>query len=192
MKGVLERRYIQPVRSAIQREVVSNPPRPPRVHPMELRCPNCGSTHLKKASLAYEEGLSRIRAKSRLRGLSFGDDGPNVIVGAARTKGSHQTELSGRLRPPMKWSYLKLVNWFGLALLVSLIVYVHMVMASTAPVSSAPGEIGAAICLGAFVFVCAVAWRHNRLKYPREFAKWDQSFVCQRCGTVSEPNLDSR
>jgi hypothetical protein len=156
---------------------------------MERGCPNCGSTDLKKVSLVYEAGLSLIEIKSRLRGVSFGDEGPNVIAGTAETKGIAQTQLSKRLRPPKKWSYLKLVSWFGLALLVSLIVYVHMVMASTAPVSSAPGEIGAAICLGAFVFVCAVVWRHNRLKYPREFAKWDRSFVCQRCGAISEREI---
>ncbi len=77
-------------------------PRPPRGQRMDLRCPNCGSSDLKKASLAYEEGLSQIRVKSRLRGLLFADDGPNVIVGRAVANGVQQTQLSERLRPPIK------------------------------------------------------------------------------------------
>jgi predicted RNA-binding Zn-ribbon protein involved in translation (DUF1610 family) len=186
MKTALEARYIRRAGNAIQREAVSGPPLPLRASPMELRCPNCGSMDLKRVSLAYEEGLSGIKAKSRLRGLSFGDDGPSVFVGTTTTNGIAQTQLSTRLRPPRKWSYIKLVGWLGLALLILLIVYVHIVMVRSAQVSSAPGEVGAAICLGAFAFVCAVVWRHNHLKYPQEFAKWDRSFVCGRCGTVSE------
>jgi hypothetical protein len=61
-------------------------------------------------------------------GVLLGSGGPSALLGKAATKGFHQTELSRRLRPPMKWSYLKLIGWLVLALLVSLIAYVHMVM----------------------------------------------------------------
>jgi hypothetical protein len=85
----------------------------------------------------------------------------------------------------MKWSYLKLVCWFGLALLVSLIGYAQIVMASPSPVPSLPGELSAAFLRGAFILLLAVIWKHNHTTYPTEYAKWDRSFVCQRCGTVS-------
>jgi hypothetical protein len=153
---------------------------------MELRCPNCGSTDLKKVSLVYEEGSSLIKAKSRLRGLSFGDDGPTVFVGTAETKGIAQTQLSKRLRPPKKWSYLKLSGWFGLGLLVSLIVYVHRVVASKSVVDSVRGEFFFALLGGAFFVFVIAFWRHNHFSYPRAYETWDRSFVCLRCGSTSD------
>jgi hypothetical protein len=185
MKPTLEDRYIRPVDSAIQREAVSNHPRPPRGYFMELRCPNCGSTDLKKISLVYEDGLSRIKAKSRLRGLFFGDDGPSVFVGTAATNGISQTRLSERLRPPQKWSYLKLVLWTGLVAIVSLVACVHMVMSSSSAVSSVPFVMGGVVGLVAFVAASIGIWRHNQWVYPRQLAEWNGLFLCQRCVTVT-------
>src|SRR5258708_1542510 len=84
---------------------------------MDLHCPNCNSTDLKKASLAYQEGLYRVDTRTRLRGVFFGSGGPDLVVGRARTKGSHQTELSKRLSPPIKWSYLRVISWSVLGFL---------------------------------------------------------------------------
>ena len=61
--------------------------------PMELQCPNCKSTDLKKVSLAYQEGLQRVNIRTRLRGVAVGSDGPDVFVGRATKKGIHQTEI---------------------------------------------------------------------------------------------------
>ena len=66
--------------------------------PMELQCPNCKSTDLKNVSLAYQEGLQLVNMRTRLRGVVVGSDGPDVVVGRASTKGSHQTEASKLLR----------------------------------------------------------------------------------------------
>jgi hypothetical protein len=152
---------------------------------MDLRCPQCNSSDLKKVSLTYEEGLYRVNTRTRLIGLLLGSAGPSALLGRASTKGSHQTDLSRRLRPPMKWSYLKLVGWFGLIFLISLVGYAQIVMASPPPVQSLPGELFAAFLCGAFILLLAVIWKHNHSTYPIEYAKWDRSFVCQRCGAVS-------
>src|SRR6266478_2131452 len=69
-------RYKHSLEYAIQREACFHSPRPPGGHPMDLRCPNCHTSDLKKVSLAYQEGLSSVRTKSRLRALLFGEDGP--------------------------------------------------------------------------------------------------------------------
>jgi len=79
--------------------------------PMELQCPNCKSTDLKKVSLAYQEGLQRVSTRTRLRGVVVGSDGPDVVVGRATTKGIQQTDISKTLNPPKKWSYPKLFGW---------------------------------------------------------------------------------
>jgi len=180
-----ESRYKHSLGYAIPREAYFHSPRPPRGHQMDLGCPNCHTSDLKKVSLVYQEGLSRVRTKSRLRALVFGEDGPNVIVGTAVTNGMQQTELARRLRPPKKWSYGRFLLWTGIVSVISLVFYTHTVMSSSSMVSALPvvmfGVIGLVLLL-AFV---AVIWRHNQLVYPRQYEKWERSFVCQRCGAVS-------
>jgi hypothetical protein len=189
MKTTLDDRYIRPAGNAIQMEIVSNSPLPARAYPMELRCPKCGSTDLKKVSLVYEEGSSRIKTKSRLRGWSFGDDGPSVFVGTAETKGVLQTGLSERLQPPQKWSYVKPIGWCAATCLVLLIMYVHSVMGSAGKVSSLPGMVVTVAIGGLFLSLMFATWRHNRLVYPRQHESWAQSFVCLRCGGVTQGSL---
>ncbi len=84
-----------------------------RVAPDEyLRCPNCGSTDLKKVSLAYQEGLFYTAARTRLRAVGVGSCGPDFVIGKATTRGFHQSVLSKQLTPPVKWSYRKLILWW--------------------------------------------------------------------------------
>src|SRR5437870_13051166 len=78
---------------------------------MDLRCPKCNSTDLKKVPLAYQEGLYRTDARTRLRAVVVGGNGPDLVVGRATTRGSQQSALSKKLSPPVKWSYLKVIFW---------------------------------------------------------------------------------
>jgi rubredoxin len=151
----------------------------------DWRCPNCGGSDLKKASLAYQEGVYRVDTKIRLRALLFGSGGPNVIVGKAVTRGVHQTQLSRRLRPPMKWSYLKLLGWTVVISFTVLIVYVHSVMGSSTKVSALPTELGMFGVATGFLLLLFLVWRHNHLAYPGRYAKWNDSWLCERCGGVS-------
>jgi hypothetical protein len=112
-----------------------------------------------------------------------------MIVGKARTRGFRQTELSNRLSPPAKWSYLKLVAWAGIISGAALVAYVNHVMASPPPVSVLPVQIYSALCSVAFIFLFVLFWRHNRSTYPRKYAQWKRSFICERCGAVSQHEL---
>ena len=76
-----------------------------------LRCPNCNSTHLKKVSLAYQEGLFYTDAHTRMYFVGFGSSGPDFMIGKATTRGLHQSALSKQLNPPVRWSYRKLIRW---------------------------------------------------------------------------------
>src|ERR1700746_1313984 len=78
----------------------------------DLRCPNCNSTDLKKVSLAYQEGLFCTVAHTRFGAVAGGGHGPGLIIGKATTRGFHQSVLSKRLKPPVKWSYRKLIRWW--------------------------------------------------------------------------------
>jgi hypothetical protein len=178
---------------AIRREEYARPMEVARYYEMELRCPSCNGTNLKNVSLAYAEGLYHIDAQSRLRGFLLGSDEPNAIVGKAVTQGVHQTQLSRGLRPPMKWSYVKLIGWSVMVSIVTLAVYIHSVMGSSAKVSSLPAMVGMFIFAAGFLFFLLLIWRHNHLVYPRRFEEWSNSWLCQRCGGVSyQPNELSR
>jgi|SRR5882762_7073783 len=153
---------------------------------MDLRCPKCNSTDLKKVSLAYQEGLFRTEARTRIRGILVGSGGPGILVGSAETKGTHQTSVSKRLSPPKKWSYLRLVIGFAAVSLMALILYIHNVMANSTISSSLPVKLygfSACFVLGLGIFL---TWRHNHSIYTAHFAQWDRSFVCRKCGAVSE------
>lgn len=157
---------------------------------MDLHCPQCKSTDLKKVSLVYGEGLYRVDTHTRLTGVLIGSGGPDMVVGRARTKGLRQTELSKTLSPPTKWSYVKLVLWSGILSLAALVAYVNHVMASPPPVSAWPVEIYAVLFSGAFVVLSYLVWKHNHSTYRRQYAQWSRSFICQRCGDVSQQSFD--
>jgi len=153
---------------------------------MDLRCPTCNSTDLKKVSLAYQAGTYHIKTRTRIRGLLFASGGPDVLVGGTTTRGIQQTELSKHLSPQAKWSYMKLVLWSAFVSLVALMVYVRSVMSSSYPASSLPVKLYAFLAPVAFVLLMALYWRHNHSTYPAQYAQSNRSFVCQRCGTVSQ------
>src|SRR5256885_17110248 len=96
---------------------------------MDLRCPKCNSTDLKKVSLAHEEGLFRTEGQTRLRAVVVGGGGPDLVVGRATTRGTEQSAISKKLTPPVKWSYLKVTRWSALVFLCSgwLVFYIHTV-----------------------------------------------------------------
>jgi hypothetical protein len=159
--------------------------------PMELQCPNCRSKDLKKVSLAYQEGLQHVSTRTRLRGVVVGSDGPDVVVGRATTKGIQQTELSKELTPPMKWSYPKLFGWSVLMFLSVgwIVFYANTIMRNSSSVSSIPLAVYSLLSAGVFVVLFLIYWNHNHSTYPGQYALWNRSFICERCGAVSQHDL---
>ncbi len=156
---------------------------------MDLRCPDCNSSDLKKASLAYQEGRFRVNTRTQLRGFVFGEGGPDVVVGRATTRGIQETEQSKLLSPPAKWSYLKLVLWSAFASLVALVAYVRSVMSGPVPASSLPVKIYAVVAPVVFILLVTIYWRHNHSTYQTQYAQWNRSFICERCGAISQHEL---
>ena len=157
---------------------------------MDLRCPNCNSD-LKKVSLTYQEGLSRLNARTRIRGVVVGSDGPDLVVGRATTKGTQQTDVSRALTPPKKWSYRKLVGWSLLVFLSVgwIVFYVNTVMKNSSTMSSMPLTIYTVLSASVFIPLLVLFWRHNHSKYQTQYAQWNRSFICERCGAVSKHEL---
>ena len=156
---------------------------------MDLRCPKCNSNNLKNVSLAYQEGTYHIDTRSRMRGLLFAGGGPDILVGRTTTRGSQQSALSKRLSPPSKLSYVKLVLWSAVVTLIALIIYVQHVMSSPVPASSLPVKLYVALAPVVFVLLVGIVWRHNHSTYEQKFVQWNESFICERCGTVSQQAL---
>jgi hypothetical protein len=154
---------------------------------MDLRCPKCNSTDLKKVSLAHEEGLLRSEGRTRLRAVVAGSGGPDLVVARATTHGTQQSALSKKLAPPVKWSYLKVIGWSVLVFLSAgwLVFYVNSVTTNATNVSSAPLTLFALISGAVFALLLFLVWKHNHSSYQTQYAQWDKSFICERCGTVS-------
>jgi len=154
---------------------------------MDLRCPKCNSTDLTKVSLAYQEGLHRTNARTLLSAALVGGNGPDLVVGRATTQASHQSALSKQLSPPAKWSYLKVGSWFVLVFLCVgwIVFYVNTVATNSSSVSSLPLTFFTLISAAIFAFLLFLVWKHNST-YKKRFAEWDGTFICSRCGTVSQ------
>jgi hypothetical protein len=136
----------------------------------------------------YQEGLQRVSTRTRLRGVVVGSDGPDVVVGRATTKGTQQTEISKALAPPTKWSYLKLI---GRSVLVFvsvgwIVFYGNTITKNSSAVSSIPLMINAELSAGLFVVLFLLYFTRNNLTYPSQYAHWNRSFICERCGTISQ------
>jgi fatty acid desaturase len=165
-----------------------NPPALFTRHDVEWKCQKCGSTDLKKVSLVYQDGLSQTKSRSRLVGLLFGAQGPGIVTGTSVRQGVLQSELSKSLNPPTKWSFTKLVAGSFVLTCLALFAYIVFASASAPPVSTLPVKLYVFLAPVAFLFVAFATWRHNHLVYPRAYNKWDRSFICQRCGTISSHN----
>ena len=154
-----------------------------------LRCPNCNSADLKKVSLAYQEGLFCTAAHTRFSAGAAGGHGPGIIIGKATTRGLHQSLLSERLSPPVKWSYRKLIRWWAVLFLSIdwIVFYVNTFVIKNFPhVLSPPVTRFALLSAATFVLLLVLFWRHNRSAYKRQYSKWDRSYLCPRCGTLTE------
>ena len=158
---------------------------------MDLRCPQCNSTDMKKVSLAYQEGFSRVKTHSRLRAIAVGSDGPDVILGRIKSAGTAQTELSKVLSPPRKWSYRKLLRYWLFAFVVCswMVIALDWSMTSSKTIISIPFLAFVATCLGLFVLFAFAFWKHNGSTFRREYARWNRAYICNKCGEVSEQKV---
>ena len=154
---------------------------------MDFRCPQCNSTDLKKLSVAYQEGISHVSAHTRLRGVVVGSDGPDLVVGSGTTKGIQQTAISKAVAPPTRWSYKRLVGWSVLAFVVAgwIVFYTNTVTTNSESILSIPLTLYIVVALGIFAVIVTYFWKHNA-GYRLKLAKWNRSFLCNRCGNISE------
>ena len=138
-----------------------------------LRCPNCSSTNLKRVSLAYREGLSYLRAHTRLRVVAVVGSGPDLVIGKATTRGFHQSVLSKQLAPPVKWSYRKLTLWWAVVFLSIgwIVFYINTFTKGSSAVLSAPLVLFSGLSAVMFLLLLVLFWNHNQSAYKRRYSQ---------------------
>ncbi len=137
-------------------------------------CPSCQSSDVKKVSLVHATGLYESRA--RIAGWFLGGaDG--LLIG--RYRGASQSRLSKMVGPPMRLPYVSpVILWLVGFFLV-------MAFAGRGRLS----WMTAFLCV-AYIFLLPAyllgATFYNLLVRPRKYRRWETTFLCQRCGAVTE------
>jgi hypothetical protein len=141
---------------------------------MEYVCPHCKSDNIQRLSVVYEGGLSNIDTKSRGTGIALGRGGIGLGVGSSRTKGTSQTAASEKASPPPQKTFLKPL--LGIA---ALFIVLGIVVGKSVPALIING--GWLAASAAWIYF---AFQYNKNTWPALKAKWDNSFLCNRCNAM--------
>jgi transcription elongation factor Elf1 len=135
---------------------------------MELQCPKCSSTEVRSCSVVWREGTAD--ARGAIVGGSFGSAG--FQPAAASTYQQSQTLLAQQCAPPKKRGEWPLILAMLLIIggLDSLIYSVWML--------GIPMVLLGCYCVWLFIQARA----YNRHELPGALRKWENTFVCSRCG----------
>ena len=84
--------------------------------------------------------------------------------------------------------YRKLILWWSVVSFTIgwIVFYVSSFMKHSSVVLSPPVILFFRISVVIFLVLLVLLWRHNQFAYKRKYALWDRSFLCQRCGTLTE------
>ena len=66
------------------------------------------------------------------------------------------------------------------------IFYVNAITRNSFAVLSPPLIVCSWLSAITFLLLLVLFWRHNQSTYKRRYSQWERSFVCQRCGTLTE------
>jgi hypothetical protein len=88
----------------------------------------------------------------------------------------------------VKWSYRKLILWWALVFLSIgwIVFYINTITNNSAAVLSPPLARFAFLSAATFLLLLVLFWRHNQSTHKRRYSWWERSFLCQRCGTLTE------
>ena len=91
----------------------------------------------------------------------------------------------------MKWSYRKLILWWALAFLSIgwILFYTNAVTKNSAAVLWPPLTLFGLLSAATFLLLLVLFWRHNQSTYKRRYTQWERSFLCERCGTLTEQDF---
>ncbi|GGJ78636.1 hypothetical protein [Deinococcus aquiradiocola] len=150
---------------------------------MTASCPKCGADDARYLSVVHESGLSAVDTRTRGAGcnpltiLLFPFIGLWSLLfssfGNARTTGTVQSLTSAKAGPPVRkpLAFSLVLAVVGLFLL---------------PGHTVPGVL--LLLVGGLSLYAA--WTYNRRVHPYQYQVWEQSAMCQRCGTIFVPDAN--
>ena len=146
----------------------------------------CGSLGSYAATVVAAKISVNKKLDSALSWL--GAIGPDFVIGKATTRGFHQSVLSKRLNPPVKWSYRKLILWWALVFLSIgwIVFYINTGPKNSSAVLSPPLILFSGLSVVTFLLLLVLFWRHNQSTHERRHSQWERTFLCQRCDTLTE------
>ncbi len=153
--------------------------------PAEGACPACGSREVRRVRRVVEEGTAEVS----LSGLASPTPGvlpsepPRWAAGRGiRPSGTGRTLLASRLLPPPKPGIVRpIVEWFGLAFVLQLLL--------TLAVEQTPAvRAGLMLVALGLPFLLPFLWhRRRKSAWRAERAEWERSWLCLRCGAAFVP-----
>ena len=151
---------------------------------MSFNCIKCNSEDVRRLSIIHSDGLSNIDTTTSGSSISGGDGVLRAGSGTAKTTGTMQTDQSRKAAPPQKYSYFGIiVIWIiGTLLLMWFLGWLGLAVSGT-------GMQGQIFRYGSLIFLAWLFYKtcmHNWKIYPSLKAKWDNSFMCLRCGEIFE------
>ena len=143
-------------------------PEPERLQ--SLACTQCGGTEVRRLSMIYEEGLSHSASQSQ---TAFGGGGFGTTASTFST-GTSQTALSKKAAPPTKKHTILLALLAGFLGFCTVAGLVNLSFW--------------ALVFGGLTYLAVTktlkAKAYNAMVFPEEHARWQRSFMCNRCGAV--------
>ena len=152
---------------------------------MPLQCPECGSEHVRKVSLLYEDGVQKTKSRTIMGGGLFSIFGPALGIGGAVTRGKNTTLTAERLAPPQR----------ARPILAAVLVFFGFGMFGEIPAiflgRLLGGKSGETVGLmfffialfGVPIYLLVKGFAENR-RYPERYASWNSMFACTTCGRV--------
>lgn len=130
-----------------------------------MQCTQCNSDNVQRLSLVYEQGTQNISATSRTT-TSYGF-GQGFSRGTTTTTGKSQSITAMKAAPPNK---------------KKIIIPIVLIVAGLFLMKQ--GELWALIISAVGGFLFYFYFKYNRNVYPRLYADWENSWLCNRCGTI--------
>jgi hypothetical protein len=111
--------------------------------------------------------------------IAVGGHGPDLVIGKATTRGFHQSVLSKRLKPPVKWPYRKLLLWWALVFLSIgwIVSYINTGTKNSSAVLSPPLILFSGLSAATLLLLLVLFWRHNQFTHKRRHSQWERSFL---------------
>lgn len=151
---------------------------------MPIECPECGSQDVRKVSMVYEMGVQKTRSHSMGGGAALSLLGPIIGAGGSISRGRHESLLAARIGPPKKRRPVSMavLVFFGMGSFgMGIPIVLGVVFGNVVAVIAYVAYLIALFALPLYILVDG--FRYNK-KLPRLLAKWENLFVCERCGEV--------